>query len=64
MLPLPATTLTLPPVPDVAEPVRSTIAPLLPFDVVPVVKDSEPLTPFSPASAVRMLKTPLDVARP
>ena len=40
------------------------MAPELPLLVVPVVKESEPLTPFVPASAVRMLKTPLDDARP
>ena len=57
-------TLTLPPAPLAAEPVRSTIAPELPFFVVPVVNDSEPLTPFVPASAVRTLNTPLDDARP
>ena len=33
--------------------------PLLPFAVVPVVNDSEPLTPDEPASPVRMLKEPL-----
>ena len=32
--------------------------------VVPVMNDSEPLTPAAPAFAVRMLKTPLDVAEP
>ena len=32
--------------------------------VVPVVNDSEPLPPLSPATAVRMLNTPLDVAEP
>ena len=56
--------LILPPVPSVAEPVRSTTEPELPFDVVPVVNESEPVTPLVPESAVRMLNTPLDVGEP
>ena len=56
--------LTLPAVPSVADPVRSTIAPLLPVLLVPVVNESEPLTPPVPASAVRTLNAPLDEARP
>ena len=64
LFPLPTTILKLPPAPDVAEPVRSVIMPLLPFDVVPEVNDKEPLVPFAPAMAVRTLNTPLDVARP
>jgi hypothetical protein len=54
----------LPPVPDVADPVRREIIPLLPFDVVPEVKEREPLVPSTPAFAVRTLKTPLEFARP
>ena len=63
-LPLPTTTLTLPDAPFVAEPVRRVIIPLLPFEVVPVVSDNDPLTPLAPAFAVRILKVPLDVAVP
>ena len=64
LFPLPTTILMLPPAPEVAAPVRKVIMPLLPFDVVPEVKDNEPLTPLAPALAVRTLNTPLDVARP
>jgi hypothetical protein len=57
--------LKLPAVPSVAEPVRIVIIPELPFvTVFPDVKDREPETPLPPASAVRMLNAPLDVARP
>ena len=54
----------LPPVPNVEEPVRSVIMPLLPADVVPDVKEREPLTPLSPEFADRILNTPLEDARP
>ena len=35
-----------------------------PSVAAPVVNDKAPLTPFVPALAVRMLKTPLDVREP
>ena len=47
--------LTLPPAPDVAEPLRTTKAPLLPDVAVPVLKDIAPLAPFVPASGNRVL---------
>jgi hypothetical protein len=62
--PEPTTTLTDPPAPEVADPVRTVTMPELPTDVVPVTNCSAPLTPLAPASAVRTLNTPLDVARP
>jgi hypothetical protein len=37
--------------------------PELPSEVVPVVNESEPLTPLPPLPAVRTLNAPLDVAR-
>jgi hypothetical protein len=54
----------LPAVPDVAEPVRRTIEPLLPLEVVPVRNEREPLVPLEPAFAVRKEKAPLEVAVP
>ena len=64
LLPLPTMTLTLPPVPDVADPVRITIAPLLPLLAVPVLICKEPLTPVPPALDVRNVNAPLLVERP
>lgn len=65
-VPLPTARLILPPAPlsAAAEPVRNTMAPLLPEDVVPVLKVSDPLIPDAPELAVRMLNVPLDVAEP
>ena len=63
-LPLPTTTLILPPAPRVDDPVRSEISPLVPVDAVPEVKEREPLVPPAPDSAVRTLNAPLEVARP
>jgi hypothetical protein len=40
------------------------IMPLLPFEVVPEEKESDPLTPLAPALAVRILKAPLELTRP
>jgi len=57
--PLPTDTLKLPDTPVVAEPVRTTIDPLLPFVVTPDFKDTAPLTPLVPASALRKLNAPL-----
>jgi hypothetical protein len=57
-------TLMLPPTPLVEEPVRSVIIPVLPVAEVPVVKERELEIPLTPASPERMLKTPLDLARP
>jgi hypothetical protein len=57
-------TLTLPPVPFVADPVRNVIIPLLPVEVVPDVKDSELDIPLTPASADFTLNAPLELVRP
>ena len=62
--PLPTTTLRLPLVPEVADPVRRTTEPLLPSLLVPVLRDTEPLTPSTPACSVRNVKEPLDVTLP
>jgi hypothetical protein len=51
--------LMLPAAPEVAEPVRMTIEPLLPLDVVPDFIDTPPLTPDAPALAVRRENAPL-----
>jgi hypothetical protein len=56
--------LMLPPPPRVADPVLSVIIPVLPADEVPVENASEPLTPVSPAAAVRILKAPLELILP
>ncbi len=56
--------LTLPLVPDVADPVRNKIEPLLPLDVVPVFMDKLPLVPLTPASLVKTVNAPLLLALP
>ena len=43
---------------------RTVITPELPREVEPVLNASAPLTPAVPESAVRTLKTPLEVAVP
>ena len=62
--PLPTITLMLPPTPSVADPLRKEMFPLLPFEVVPEVKDREPDTPSDPESDDLTLNTPLEAARP
>jgi hypothetical protein len=57
--PLPTVTLIVPDVPDVDEPVRRTIDPVLPLDEVPDFNDKPPLTPFAPPSEVRTVNAPL-----
>jgi hypothetical protein len=57
-------TLMLPPAPLIADPVLNVIIPLLPLLELPEVNESEPETPLVPASAVLMLNTPLEFARP
>jgi hypothetical protein len=54
----------LPPAPEIADPVRSVIIPLLPLLELPEVNVRDPDIPLLPASAVLMLKTPLEVAVP
>ena len=62
LFPSPTIKLTLPPTPLIEVPVRSEMDALLPLLEVPVTTESAPLTPAVPASAVRMLNAPLDVA--
>jgi hypothetical protein len=54
----------LPLVPPVADPVRTTIEPLLPLLAVPDFSVKLPLVPLLPAFAVRTVKAPLLVADP
>ena len=63
-VPLPTETLTLPLVPEVAEPVLKTIEPVLPSVDVPDFIEMLPLTPDAPASALNTLNAPLLVADP
>ena len=63
-MPLPTSKLMLPLAPDVAEPLRSTIEPLLPSVVDPDFIDNDPERPPDPALAVLMVNAPLDVTDP
>jgi len=53
-----------PPRPLVAAPEPSHTCPLLPLEVLPVLKTSEPDAPFEPALVVRKKTEPLLVAVP
>ena len=57
--PLPTPILILPDVPDVADPVLTTIEPELPLDECPDFNDTLPLIPFEPASDVSTVNAPL-----
>jgi hypothetical protein len=61
--PLPTTMLTLPAAPNVAEPERITMKDELPFEDNPEETITFPLTPFDPASAVLIVKAPLEAFR-
>jgi hypothetical protein len=50
--------------PDEADPVTSDKLPLLPLEEVPVDMLMDPLTPLTPASAVFITRSPLEVELP
>jgi hypothetical protein len=64
LVPLPTDKITAPPRPAVDAPEPIQIEPLFPLLLVPVLKKSAPLTPFSPVFKLRITTAPLDEAVP